>query len=296
MDKKHIHLHHSISELLKLSNDDRKREIRKIKDSRWIGYPLANEILNELEDLLTHPKSHRMINMVLYGNTNNGKSRLINKFMSRHKAYEVNNDAETIIPVVLIEMPSAATPTGLFSRILGEMWVPTSPSSNKEEKLNQIKRVFERYKVNMLIIDEFNNLADTSRNYQLQVINTIKSLGNQLQIPIVLVGTEDAKNIIRSDQQTRNRYKPKELKQWDLNDDFMNVLVNFEMSLPLKKPSVLTNELIAQKILAKSDGWLGEMAELLTLAAIKAIDEGTEKITAKLLDGLSWVQPIQRSA
>lgn len=295
MSKEYPHLHDSIKKLLELSDDDRKKEIRKIKNTRWVGYSLSEEILNELEDLLTHPKSHRMVNMVLYGSTNNGKSRLIHKFLSRHKSYEVDDDSEMVIPIVYIEMPPAATPTGLFTRILEDMWVPYSPSSNKEEKLNQIKRVFERYKVQMLIVDEFNNLVDATRNFQLQIINTIKSLGNQLMIPIVLVGTEDAKAIIRSDKQTRNRFKPKELKQWKLNEDFLNLLVNFEMSLPLKMASELVNPVLSQKIISKSDGWLGEISELLTLAAIKAIETGSERITAKELDEISWVQPLQRS-
>ncbi len=64
------HLNESTLKLLALSDAER---IERIRSPRWIGYPRAKEILAKLEDLLIHPKSHRMPNLLIIGDTNNGK-------------------------------------------------------------------------------------------------------------------------------------------------------------------------------------------------------------------------------
>lgn len=287
------HLSSNVVGFLDIPIAERVKKVREIKDQRWLGYPLAKDTIDQLEDLLTHPPSQRMLNFVIFGETNNGKSRLIKKFLNRHKPYQLENE-NSKIPVVSFEMPPGATPNSLFVNLLDTLWSPYSKSATKDEKFNQVKRVLKLYDTRMLIIDEFNNLADATRQYQLQVINTIKVLGNQAQIPIVLVGTPEAKQVIKSNDQTANRYHPIELPQWQLNGDFLDLLKSFEMTLPLKKPSYLYSEPMSKIILAMSDGWLGEVSELLTKACILAIKSGDEKITKKLLDNMSWTNPLDR--
>jgi hypothetical protein len=43
---------------------------------------------------------------------------------------------------------------------------------------------------------------------QRQFLNVIKHLGNELQIPIVAAGTQDAFNAIQTDPQLANRFAP----------------------------------------------------------------------------------------
>ena len=45
--------------------------IRYIKTIKWIGYPKTVEILDEMEDLIDHPPSHRMPNLLIASPTNN---------------------------------------------------------------------------------------------------------------------------------------------------------------------------------------------------------------------------------
>lgn len=290
---KYSHLSPKLVDFLELPVKERLLKVREIKSKRWIGYPLAMDVLDQLEDLLTHPPSQRMVNFVIYGETNNGKSRLISKFLSRHKPYQIENE-QAKVPVVNFEMPPGATPNSFFTNLLDAMLSPFSTSATKDEKFKQVKRILELYETKMIVIDEFNNLVDAMRQYQLQVINTIKVIGNQTQIPIVLVGTPEAKQVIKSNDQTANRYYPIELPQWKLNDDFLDLLVSFEKTIPLKKPSNLASSSISKEIFAMSDGWLGEISELLTLATIQAIKSGEEKISKSLLQKIKWVTPLEK--
>ena len=62
-------------------NLDELERIEYIRSSRWIGYPQAQQILTKLEDLLVFPKQNRMPNMLLVGDTNNGKTMLVSHFL-----------------------------------------------------------------------------------------------------------------------------------------------------------------------------------------------------------------------
>src|ERR1041384_3770860 len=70
MSDEYNHLNESAREALKLSIEER---IARIRAARWIGYTRAREILDQLEDLLTHPKKHRMPNLLISGATHNTK-------------------------------------------------------------------------------------------------------------------------------------------------------------------------------------------------------------------------------
>ena len=65
----------------------------------------------------------------------------------------------------------------------------------------------------------------------------------------------------------------------------------FRPTGPLKKPSNLANEQLAQTLLALSEGTIGELGALLTSAASCAIETGQECISEKLLRSLPWEPP-----
>jgi hypothetical protein len=72
------HLSPKTRELLNRSIEERIAHIQK--DS-WIPYSQANKVLQQLEDLLKHPKCDRMPNLAISAQTNNGKTRLMKHFL-----------------------------------------------------------------------------------------------------------------------------------------------------------------------------------------------------------------------
>jgi hypothetical protein len=56
----------------------RDERITKLRKGRWIRYPRAEQILAQLDELLKHPKTHRMPNPLVFGETNNGKTHSSN--------------------------------------------------------------------------------------------------------------------------------------------------------------------------------------------------------------------------
>ncbi|MGA9997418.1 MAG: TniB family NTP-binding protein [Pyrinomonadaceae bacterium] len=101
-DNEYKHLNESAREALKLSNEER---IAWIRGARWVGYTRAKEILDQLEDLLTHLKKHRMLNLLIYGDTNNGKTMIVNCFHNLHPAYDNSEGNGIILSVLIIQCP-----------------------------------------------------------------------------------------------------------------------------------------------------------------------------------------------
>lgn len=279
-----------------VENIDQPPEVRIqwLKKTRWIGYPRAQEIMGKLEDLVRHPREPRMPNMLLIGGTNNGKTRLIRSFAQRHMADENSGGEHIIAPVLYTQAPPAPNEAGFYSEILRTLFekVPTSSTDAKRARVIQVLRGVQ---LKVLIIDELHNILAGASVKQQQFLNMIKYLGNELQISIVGCGTGDLLRAVSIDPQIQNRFIPEILPKWQMSKEYRQLLLSFERVLPLKKPSDLHDPQLAAKILAMSEGTIGELSALLNAAAVHAIGGGIEQITADVLNACDYVSPSDRT-
>jgi len=272
----------------------REERVETIRSGRWIRYSRAEQILARLEALFTTPRSHRMPNLLLVGETNNGKTMIVNRFVKRHPPMaNVDGDA-SCVPVFSMQAPPVPDEGRFYNAILSGIFVPFKLSARVDQKQFQVLRVLPQVGVRMLIIDEIHHVLAGTMLKQRHFLNVIKHLGNELQIPIVGVGTRDAFNAIHSDPQLANRFEPAILPRWQDDDELLRLLSSFEQALPLLHSSGLTKRSIALKILSLSEGTIGEISTLLTRAALYAIDNGTERITPTALERCGYVAPSQR--
>lgn len=148
--------------------------------------------------------------------------------------------------------------------------------------------------VQTLIIDELHNLLSGSRLHQRRLLNVLRWLGNELQIPLIAVGTAEALHAIQSDDQLANRFEPARLPPWRNGEEYRQLLSTLEALLPLRRPSHLAAPALADKILSAAEGILGEIVSIVTRAAVRAVTSGKETITAKLIDETDFISPSQR--
>ncbi len=81
-------------------NDEAR--IAFIHSRKWVNYTAAQSALDTLHSLLRHPQVHRMPNMLLVSETNNGKTAVIRHFRdSVTPDFDPSAEA-TIMPVVLV--------------------------------------------------------------------------------------------------------------------------------------------------------------------------------------------------
>lgn len=291
MSNLYAHLNSSTIEALSLSNAER---IFKIRSERWIGYPKSKQILAKLDDLLVYPKTHRMPNMLIVGDTNNGKTMLAQRFKSLHPATDNPEGQGIIAPVLLVQAPPVPDEGRFYNAILELLFAPYRPSERVDKKQFQVIKLLRYINLKVLIIDEIHHILAGNMNRQKAFLNVIKYLGNELEISIVGVGTKDAFRALQTDPQLANRFEPTTLPRWEMNQDFQRLLASFERMLPLKSSSNLAQQDLASTLYAMSEGYIGELSRLLSEASILAIHSKTEQITPKLLQQVDWTSPSKR--
>jgi hypothetical protein len=293
MSDRYPHLHPSTRQF---ADEDAQSRIRRIRTDRWIGYARAEAVLAALEDLLTFPKRMRMPNLLLVGPTNNGKTMIVEKFRRAHLTIAAGGPAEgaALVPVLKAQMPAGPDESRFFGAILDALGMPFSPRDRIATKQDTAVRLLRATKVQLLVIDELHNLLSGTTMQQRRLLNVLRWLGNELQIPLIGVGTAEALRAIRSDDQLVNRFEPFPLPLWTDDDEYRRLLSTLEAVLPLRKPSHLTDPAMAARILSASEGVLGEIIAIVIRAAALAVDTGKETISARMIEGAGFIRPSER--
>jgi type II secretory pathway predicted ATPase ExeA len=287
------HLHSAVRPF---ADEDNETRIRRIRTDRWITYSRAEAALAAMEDLLNFPKRTRMPNLLLVGPTNNGKTMIVEKFRRAHPPIPPSGAPEGAItvPVLKVQMPAGPDEARFFGAILEELGFPHMLSDRVAKRQDSALRMLQETSVAVLVIDELHNLLSGSRLHQRRLLNVLRWLGNELQIPLIAVGTSEALHAIQSDDQLANRFEPIRLPPWRYGEEYRQLLSTLEALLPLRRPSHLAAPALAEKILSTAEGILGEVVSIVTRAAVRAVSSGTEAITAKLIDETGFIAPSQR--
>ncbi len=270
--------------------------IRRIRTDRWISYARADFALAELEDLRSFPKRTRMPNLLLVGPSNNGKTMIVEKFRRDHvMAAEAQADERAArVPVLKVQMPPAPDERRLFAAIVSALGAPERAHEHVSVKQDIAVKLMRATNVEILILDEVHNLLCGTRDQQRRILNLLRWLGNELQIPLVAAGTTEALRAIHSDEQLANRFTPVALPPWRSGAEFTRLVSTLEAVLPLKEPSGLSEPKILQRLLTASEGILGEVVTIVVRAAVAAIQAGEERIAPERLDAIGFVPPSRR--
>jgi type II secretory pathway predicted ATPase ExeA len=287
---------HLLPQIRALVDAPAEMRIRRIRTDRWIGYARAEAALAAMEDLLTFPKRTRMPNLLLVGPSNNGKTMIVEKFRREHmRGAEADvREGAIAVPVLKVQMPPAPDERRFFSAVLEALGAPDRSNDRLAAKQDMAMRMLRATSVRLLVIDEVHNILSGSRDQQRRFLNLLRWLGNELQIPLVAVGTSNALRAIQSDDQLANRFTPFSLPPWRFDAEYLRMLNTLEAMLPLRERSSLEEPAVAQKILSAAEGILGEVVNLVTTAAVAAVVSGEERIRIERAEDIGFIPPSER--
>lgn len=292
------HLIESVKPILLKNNEER---IRNINTKRWFGYDRANEILAQIDRLINLPRKDRMPNLLIIGETNNGKTEILKRVLRKYPIDDNPKGDAKIIPVIMIQAPTDADEGRFYSKILSALNVPFRDNARCSAKSTQIITVAEQVKLKLLIVDEIHDIIAGNTYRQRIFRNALRQLGTELKISVVASGIQEALNAIKTDPQLSNRFTTMRLPKWDIistedpDDPFLKLLSSYEKTMPLWKPSYLTGETIAMKLLSMCEGLIGELSNIITMAAEYAILKEVEQINLQVLNEINWIMPSKRN-
>lgn len=286
------HLHPKTEEFINSCSE--LERINHLKKPKWIGYTGAKEVHKKLEELRNYPTNLRMPNILLIGDSNNGKTAMLNRFAMMNSSYVEAETQELFLPVLMVQAPPEPDEKRFYNVILDSLHSPYKISEKAELRQQRVIHLLQKLSVKLLIIDEIHHLLAGTLSKQRLFLNVIKYLSNELKISLVCAGTREAFNAIQTDPQLANRFEPRVLSKWKNDEEYLRLLSSFERILPLKKPSYLIESSIASAILSKSEGLLGEISRILELSAILAIESGVENITKNIINNIDYISPSDR--
>ena len=273
-------------ELLNASDEERLAHMDK---PVFIPYKHASEILAEMEDLLVHPKTNRMPNMLIVGRSDNGKTEILREFLKRHPAEDRREFDTVYAPVVYIQSPPGPSEHIFLNQLLMMLGAPVRQNDSSDRKLLQLLDILPKIQTKILMVDELNALLAGSITKQRFFLNMLKYLSNELKISIVAAGTIEAEHAVRSDPQILSRFPMRSLPRWQEDVEFKKLLYNFEFVLPLKNESVIYKGEMPGKLYGLSEGVIGEVAKILRSSAKHAIKTKEERITMEIITACPYV-------
>jgi hypothetical protein len=222
------HLHPDLRHVLGLSAKER---MEFMDQPRWLGYPLANRVIEVMRGLMEKPSRPRMPNLLLVGDSNNGKTTIVQRFRKQYGEGYVNEDVEPVKPVVVTQAPPSADEKSLYIAVLESFWAPYRPTDPVPKLRYQVIHQLRACHTRLLIIDEFHSLLTGGAVKQRETMNAIKLLCNELMIPIVGVGTQDAVRVLHSDPQHASRTLDTAYGDVEVNDAPERVVTLYEGAL-----------------------------------------------------------------
>lgn len=255
-----------------------EERIAWIRRERWIEYSRGMRAIERLSDLLAHPPRDRMPCLLLHGTAGIGKIRILQKFLRSNPAVFSEATGYTCLAVAAIQMPPHPNEKHLYEEILVSLGAVLPYSSSAGTLRHRVRDLCRQMNVRMLVIDEIHCLLAGTYREQRIILNYIRFLANDLRIPIVCAGTDEAKTALLTDEQLADRFEAFELAPWKDDTDFHQLLASYAALLPLRRPSQLRNAKVRKRLLAMSDGVTVRICRLLEDAAIAAINSNTEQI------------------
>ena len=295
-----------------LGSSDEER-IKYINEEYWVYYPIAQSILDKMEDIYNFGYGKtRHISILLVGGSNNGKTSLLKQFLEKHPPYDYNIDGEqpdwitdeffdkyTGIgrPVLYVISPTEPSESRLYSIILEQLNIPYKTRDSLDVKAKLVEYYLKALNVKVLIIDEIHNILNGSPARQKQTMSAIRDLSSKLTMPVILAGVKEALRAVNTEDQISSRYRPEYLTKWKMDKDYISLLATTISKLPLKKQSTIINKEDAQEILELCSGYIGEIVNLIKASAVYAIKTGSERVSIKEIKecGFNTLQNIHKT-
>ncbi|WP_433521556.1 TniB family NTP-binding protein [Nocardia pseudovaccinii] len=242
--------------------------------------------------------------IVISGMSGTGKTTALTQLGRAHElaARRRHPDDGNRLPVIYVTVPPAATPRMLaveFARFLG---LEFPARANLTDVTDAVCSVAAHTHVDLVLVDEIHNISLATRSGA-EVSDQLKYFAERLPATFVYAGVEvEAQGLFAGarGRQLAGRFSvvPAIPFAYGTNEQrgtWRALVAALENMLRLREHVPGTLPVMAEQLYRRSGGMIGSLSQLIRGAAILAIEDGSEKITAELLDLVPVDYAAQRS-
>ena len=180
-------------------------------------------------------------------------------------------------PVVVVQMVSVPDEGRFYKRLLAAIGAPEPARATVGSLESKALRLLSEIRPNLLVIDEVHSLRAGTVREQMRFLNLLRFLGNELRISLVCLGTQEARNALKTDDQLVRRFEAFALPQWRNDENFEGLIGSLMRTLPLRRESECGDRML-KRILDLTDGITAGIFQLMTNLAVAAIESGEERL------------------
>lgn len=249
------------------------------REQLFIPYPLVEgALVDSWRKLEIARSTKRSTVMLVIGETGSGKTTFGNVLAkAATAAFSAPDPERTIVPALLISAPDPCTPPELCIHILEKLGDPLPRKREKATLPAVVQHLMKECGVRVVLFDNFQDVPQKRASRGIgQVLVRMREMIDESNCLWVLLGTDEARMVIRSEAQIIRR------SPYELN------LSYFSMSTPA------ANRLFAQ-VLHAIDEWLplAEKTDLVSVGPrIHIATEGIFDRIVNLLD-LAWREALK---
>lgn len=265
--------------------------IRDILGDRFISHERINDIFDYADYLMYRPPRSRPAGMAIVGEPGAGKTDLLSKLRDRYPSERARCGVIATRPTLLFSMCSVRDAREFYVRMLIALGCPEGSAVSAREREQLVLKLARACALRLVLVDEIQDVLKGTQAQQTRTLETLRFVMNELNVVLIVAGSEEAELAISLDAHLSSRLKLKRLPKWVADDYLAHFLQAMESSLPLRQPSRLYAQGTMKLIAKLSGGQTDAIATLVRHAAALAISDGEERITHALLERARYEFP-----
>ena len=253
--------------------------LQSAHQDQFIEHPNCTEVLKNLRYVyeLSRQKS-RPHNLMVIGDAGSGKTSILNYFIQQIEHKRAIADEEVPKLVTKIDMPPMATPARLLAEIASSFGIGYTRSMN----LGQfVVRVVERG-LRLVLIDEFHNLDSANKTQRAATLQTLKWLGNETGLSLIISGTKNVSRILMHDEQFEKRFKLIQIENWTYGEAFNGFVFTYLHNILETPPTELSQKTL-DTLLNHTGGRTHDIVRILSQASYEAVEDNNVRNLEKYI-------------
>lgn len=247
-------------------------------------------------------EADRQINLICIGMSGTGKSTLKKHIVKQYPSFASKD--RKIIPVLEVNTPALPTVKNVAESMLAQLGDPMFHKGSTSEKTYRILNYIKECGVKLIIFDELQHFIDQgNKSAPRQVSDWLKTVIDDSEVSIVLMGLEQSEYILQVNEQLRRRFTHRiDLKPFSLSCnqsylDFVSVLKNLHVAVDMPLTKQPSSELLRRWHYA-TNGVIAHMVTLILSAFQIAQRKGYMSIHQSCLEEAFvesiWAQGVSR--